>query len=244
MHICIQVTTICNRRCSYCETDKTNPVSMSFKQIKNIISVCSEKTSIEIIGGEPFCWHDHENDFNDLLKYCNNIFSSITVWTNASRKLFEYDNVKYWVTCHDYNFVPTLKRLSHISSDKFNFFYMVDDLKKINILHSLYKLNKIHGNITFMIPYQLKHELLQHLPRKFFTFFENYNTIMDKTYLCAGVPCPMGFKEIFIDVHGNIHRCMSSQVQKRKNQILGNVFLDGLKSLSVPKMCDADVCLF
>jgi Fe-coproporphyrin III synthase len=77
----IQITSKCNRKCSYCYALKAEDTEINIEKFTNLVDGMVENgiSNICISGGEPFL-HDK---IYEILKYCKNKFLKVAVSTNG-----------------------------------------------------------------------------------------------------------------------------------------------------------------
>jgi MoaA/NifB/PqqE/SkfB family radical SAM enzyme len=78
---------ICNLNCLHCRITERPSCSLGFEESKSIIdSFYSEGgRTIYFEGGEPFLWHDRENQLDDVVRYAHNKgFLATIIYTNGT----------------------------------------------------------------------------------------------------------------------------------------------------------------
>jgi len=92
MELTIEITSFCNRQCSYCSSNSNSlGKPLDFKTIENFIMynlqiIGDHKTKIDrinISGGEPLS----HPQFYEILRMCENVANEVWVYTNAIKNL-------------------------------------------------------------------------------------------------------------------------------------------------------------
>lgn len=231
--IYIEITNICNLKCSFCSNSKRNKKEMSIDEFKLVMSKINKYTDYIYlhVKGEPLSHHY----LDDILSICKKYNKKVCITTNGVFLkdrldiLSKYDNIyQINISLHSENNKDNYLEDIFEVVDKLKYPYIsyrfwtldksldIKNNKYLDMIKEKYKIDKLYNNI------KLDNKIYLSLDSKF-TWPSTSNNYYNEIGTCLG-----GKRQLAILSDGTVSICC---LDSEGESNLGNIFKDSMEDI-------------